>query len=100
MFDKRKIRWHNCNLLGHFKLECKNPLKEKALMAQQEDDGDMMFMCELVDEEGPVLQASAKETVVLVKEKVCLHNHGSETCVNAIDAGVISRLMSKLWTRP
>ncbi|XP_073359615.1 uncharacterized protein [Aegilops tauschii subsp. strangulata] len=54
-FDNSKIRCHNCNLLGQFKLECKNPPKEKALMAQLGDEGDMMLMCELVDRKDPVL---------------------------------------------
>ena len=46
-----------------------------------------MLMCELVDKQDPVLQEPAKEIVVLVKEKVHLHNHGSETRVDATDTG-------------
>ena len=43
-------------MTGHFKSECKNPSKEKALMAKGGDDGDMMLMvevCELIDEDSP-----------------------------------------------
>ena len=85
-FDKRKIRCHNCNLLGHFKSECKNPPKEKALMAQFGDESDMMLMCELVDK-GPVLQTLAKEIVALDEERIHSHDYDSETRVNATDAG-------------
>ena len=70
-FNKRKIRCHNGNLLGHFKSDCKNPPKEKMLMAEEDEASDMMLMCELVDEEDHFLQASAKEIVVLREEKVC-----------------------------
>ncbi|XP_020180746.1 uncharacterized protein [Aegilops tauschii subsp. strangulata] len=62
-FNKRKIRCHNYNLLGHFMSECKNSPKEKALMAQLGDESDMILMCELVDKADLVLQASAKEIV-------------------------------------
>src|SRR3954466_5973133 len=86
-FDKRKIRCHNCNLLGHFKSECKNPPKVKALMAQLADEGDMMLMCELVDKEDPVLQVSAKEIVALREGKVRSQDRGSKTRVDATDAG-------------
>lgn len=53
-FDKRKIKCHNCGFMGHFKSECKNPSKEKTLMAQLGYEGNMMLMCELVDEKDPV----------------------------------------------
>jgi hypothetical protein len=86
-FDKRKIRCNNCNLLGHFKSQCQNPPKERALMAKQGDDGDMMLMCEFVDKEDPVLQASAKEIVGLCEEKVRSQDYDSETLVDSTDAG-------------
>jgi hypothetical protein len=47
----------------------------------------MMLMCKLMDEKNPVLQASAKEIVALHEEKVCLQDHGSESRVDATDAG-------------
>ncbi|XP_073363674.1 uncharacterized protein [Aegilops tauschii subsp. strangulata] len=86
-FDIRKVRCYNCGLLGHFKADCEEAPKQKALIAQQEDDSDMMLMCELVDTKDPVLQASAKETVVLREEKVCSQDYGSETRVDATDMG-------------
>ena len=30
-FDKRLVRCHNCNKLGHYKSECRGPIKETAL---------------------------------------------------------------------
>ena len=69
-FDIRKVRCYNCGLLGHFKADCEEAPKQKALIAQQGDDGDMMLMSELVDEEDPVLQVSAKEIVALREEKI------------------------------
>ena len=65
-------------------------------MAQQGDEGDMMLMCELVDKVDPVLQASAKEIVVLREEKVHCQDHGSETHVDATDMGVIPKITSML----
>ncbi|XBI97093.1 hypothetical protein VPH35_033289 [Triticum aestivum] len=52
-FDIRKVRCHKCGLLGHFKANCEEAPKQQALMAEEGDDGDMMLMCELVDEEYP-----------------------------------------------
>ena len=56
-------------------------------MAQLGDESDMMLLCELVEKVDPVLQVSAKEIVVLCKEKVHSQDHGSETHVDATDAG-------------
>ena len=86
-FDIRKVRCYNCGLLGHFKADCEEAPKQKALMAQQGDDGDMMLMCKLVDEEDPDSQALTKEIVELAEEKVFHHDRDSETCVEATDAG-------------
>ena len=76
-FDKRKIKCHNCGIMGHFKSECKKPPKEKALMAKGGDDGDMMLMvevCELMDEDSPAPKAPATEVVTLIEEAVYLHD--------------------------
>lgn len=97
-FDKRKIRCHNCNLLGHFKSECKKPPKERALMAEEGDEGDMILMCELVDAEDPVVQAWAEEIVALMDENVCLHGQGPKTHVDAIDVVSDSETRSTLQT--
>ena len=86
-FDIRKVRCYNCGLLGHFKADCEEAPKQKALIAQQGDDGDMTLMSELVDEEDPVLRVPAKETIALVEEKVCHQDYGLETRVEATDAG-------------
>ncbi|XP_073360416.1 uncharacterized protein [Aegilops tauschii subsp. strangulata] len=96
-FDIRKVRCYNCGLLGHFKADCEEAPKQKALMTQQGDDGDMMLMCKLVDDEDPDSQALTKEIVELAEEKVCHHLHGSETRIYATDAGVVPKLMSMLW---
>ena len=81
------MRCYNCGLLGHFKADCEEAPKQKALIAQQGDDGDMMLMCKLVDEEDPDSQALTKEIVELAEEKVFHHDRDSETCVEATDAG-------------
>lgn len=44
--------------------------KQRALIAEEGDDRDMMFMCELVHEEDPDSQALTKEIVSLAEEKV------------------------------
>ena len=46
----------------------------------------MMLMCELVDEEDPILQASSKEIVELREKKVRSQDRGSETHVDTTDA--------------
>ena len=71
------MRCYNCGLLGHFKADCKEAPKQKALIAQQGDDGDMMLMSELVDEEDPDSQVLTKEIVELAEEKVCHQDYGS-----------------------
>ena len=48
-FDIRKVRCHKCGLLGHFKTDCEEAPKQRALMVEEGDDEDMMLMCELVD---------------------------------------------------
>uniref|UniRef100_A0A453MEF5 Uncharacterized protein n=1 Tax=Aegilops tauschii subsp. strangulata TaxID=200361 RepID=A0A453MEF5_AEGTS len=48
-FDIRKVRYHKCGLLGDFKADCEEAPKQRALMAEEGDDRDMMLMCELVD---------------------------------------------------
>ncbi|KAM3256600.1 hypothetical protein ACQJBY_049186 [Aegilops geniculata] len=97
-FDIKKVRCYNCGLLGHFKADCEEAPKQKALMVQQGDDGDMMLICELVDKEDPILQVSAKEIVALHEKKVRSQDHGLETRVDAMDAGVIPKFMSMLRT--
>ena len=52
-FDIRKVRCHKCDLLGHFTTDCEEVPKQRLLMVEDGDDGDIMLMCELVDEEDP-----------------------------------------------
>jgi hypothetical protein len=76
-FDIKKVRCHNCGELGHCKSDCRKPPKERALMAQEGDDGPMMLMLEvseLKDEEELAPPVPAKEIVTLVEEKVYLHD--------------------------
>src|SRR3954468_124555 len=87
-FDIRKVRCHKCGLLGHFKADCEEAPKQRALMAEEGDDGDMMLMCELVDKEDPDCQALPKVIVTLGEEKVCHHNQAPENCVDATDTEV------------
>ena len=41
-------------------------------MAQEGDDSPMHLLCELVDEDDPVLPGVAKETDTFAEEKICL----------------------------
>src|ERR1043165_1796876 len=59
-------------------------------MAEEGDDGDMMLMCELVDEKDPESQEMTKVIVTLGEEKVCHHNHTLEDCVDATDTEVVT----------
>ncbi|VAH20253.1 unnamed protein product [Triticum turgidum subsp. durum] len=43
-FDIRKVRCHKCGLLGHFKANCEEAPKQRALIAEEGDDRDMMLM--------------------------------------------------------
>jgi ribosomal protein L44E len=76
-FDKKNLRCHNCNQLGHFKLECRNPPKEKALLAKEGDDAPMMLMlevCKLMDNIDSTPQVPARKIITLEEDKVFLHD--------------------------
>ena len=98
-FDKRLVRCHNCNLLGHFKSECRKPVKETALVAAKGgDDGVhllMMEVCELMEEKPSISHGEAIEHVALVEEKVFLHDRlRPKTATNAwyLDTGASNHM--------
>ena len=103
-FDKRLVRCHNCNLLRHFKSECRKPVKETSLLATREakgaDDDERLFMmevCELMEEKPENSQEEAAERVALVEEKVFLHDKSrpkTATDVWYLDTGASNHMTS------
>jgi hypothetical protein len=96
-FDIKKIRCHNCGKFGHFKSDCREPPKERALMAQKGDDGPMMMMLEKCehDTEELALPTPTMEIVKLVEEKVYLHDkQGTKTGDNVwcLDTGASNHM--------
>jgi hypothetical protein len=89
-FDKKNLRCHKCNQLGHFKSECRNASAEKALMAREEDDGPMMMMlevCEQSDVEshlhrGRLRRSSSsrkRRFFFMIGRGIWLHTYGTST---------------------
>jgi hypothetical protein len=96
-FDKKNLRCHKCNQLGHFKSECRNAPAEKALMARKGDDGPRMMMlevCEQSDNGESPPQEPATEIVKLEDEKVLLHDRARNTATHVwyLDTGASNHM--------
>ncbi|KAK1661504.1 hypothetical protein QYE76_049663 [Lolium multiflorum] len=92
-FDIKKVRCHNCGELGHFKVDCRKPPKpkERALIAQEGDDGPMMLMlevCEQKDEEE--LPPPSPATEIVMDHGLPCVDHVDKLC----DEGVVEKLRS------
>jgi hypothetical protein len=59
-------------------LECRNPPKEKALLAKEGDDAPMMLIllevCKLMDNIDSTPQVPARKIITLEEDKVFLHD--------------------------
>ncbi|KAK1670878.1 hypothetical protein QYE76_059037 [Lolium multiflorum] len=100
-FDIKKVRCHNCDEFGHFKVDCRKPPKpkERAIIAQEGDDGPMMLMlevCELKDEEELPPPSPARE-IVMDHGLPCV-DHVDKLC----DEGVVEkqRLQDSINPKP
>ncbi|XP_071679914.1 uncharacterized protein [Lolium perenne] len=94
-FDIKKVRCHNCGELGHFKVDCRKlpKPKERALIAQEGDDGPMMLMlevCEQKDEEELPPPSPATEIVM---------DHGLP-CVDHVDKPCGEGIVEKQRSAP
>jgi gag-polypeptide of LTR copia-type len=47
-FDKSKIKCFNCLIYGHFASECRKPRKERALIAEKEDEEEPVLLMQQV----------------------------------------------------
>ncbi|KAK1670120.1 hypothetical protein QYE76_058279 [Lolium multiflorum] len=97
-FDIKKVRCHNCGELGHFKVDCRKPPKpkERALIAQEGDDGPMMLMlevCEQKDEEE--LPPPSPATEIVMDHGLLCVDHVEKLC----DEGVVEKQRSSPFSR-
>ena len=70
------VRCHNFSLFGHFKSECRKPLKETTLVAAKGDDDGVHLMefYELIGDKPVDSNGEAMEHVAAVEEKVFLYD--------------------------
>ncbi|KAK1643703.1 hypothetical protein QYE76_061508 [Lolium multiflorum] len=97
-FDIKKVRCHNCGEFGHFKVDCWKPpkQKERALIAQEGDDGPMMLMlevCEQKDEEE--LPPPSPATEIVIDHGLPCVDHVDKLC----DEGVVEKQRSAPYPR-
>jgi hypothetical protein len=96
-FDKKNLRCHKCNQLGHFKSECCNAPAEKALMMREGDDEPMMMMLEVCEQsdngESPPKEPATK-IIKLEEEKVFLHDRTRNTTTHIwyLDTGASNHM--------
>lgn len=79
-FDKSKIKCFNCSVYGHFASECRKPRKERALIAEKED------------EEEPVL---LMHQVVTGEEEECIET--SAVQIGELHLGTQQNHVDKCW---
>jgi transposase InsO family protein len=89
-FDIAKVRCYNCNEKGHFQSDCPEPRKEKANLAEQEDDDPALLMleaCEVTYQNNFVT-----EQVFLNEEKVIPKLTGSQESSWYLDSGASNHM--------
>jgi hypothetical protein len=89
-FDITKVRCYNCNEKGHFQSDCPEPKKEKANLAEKEEDDPALLMleaCELT-QQSEILS----EQVFLNEEKVVPKLLGKHDLAWYLDTGASNHM--------
>jgi hypothetical protein len=89
-FDITKVRCYNCNEKGHFQSDCPEPKREKANLAQEEDEDQALLMLETCD----LTQAAQplSEQVFLNEEKVVPKLTGNKDTAWYLDSGASNHM--------